>query len=480
MLLITTSLLFALARASPIHLKARAGSGQAFASTSDLSLALSSYNAPTLNGGNQGGVAKTWDLVVDDTDSGQKQSVTGFGAAITDSTVTVFNELSGGQQTQLLQDLFSSNGADFSLMRHTIAASDLSSNAYTYDDANGQVDTGLSSFNLGGSGNAMTAFIKKAKAVQPNFMLLGTPWSPPGWMKLDGVLTGTTTNNNLNHNYAGSYAQYFVKYLQAFASGGASVDAITIQNEPLNSQSSYPTMYVAADESAGLIQDNVGPALSAAGLSTKVWAYDHNTDQPDYPQTVLNGASQYVDTVAWHCYATSLDWGVLTDFHNTNPSVTQYMTECWTSPDTAWNQAADFTMGPLQNWASGAIAWVLGTDTSYGPHDGGCSDCRGLFTVDTSAGTYSLQVDYYMLAQFSKFIPHGAIALDGTGSYDYGNGSKVEAVATLNPDRTRTIVIENLFNEDIWLSVSMKSGEGTWNGQIAGKGVTTWLLPAAS
>jgi glucan endo-1,6-beta-glucosidase len=88
------------------------------------------------------------------------------------------------------------------------------------------------------------------------------------------------TNNNLNHDYVDVYAQYFVKYLQAFESGGASVDAITIQNEPLNPQSSYPTMYVYADESANLIQDNVGPALSAAGPSTKIWAYDHNTGLP--------------------------------------------------------------------------------------------------------------------------------------------------------------------------------------------------------
>ena len=385
-----------LVAAGPIGLKARQSSAQAYASSSDLSLALSPYNVPTLNGGNQGSVTKTWQLTVDDTDAGKKQAVTGFGAAITDSTVSVFNALPSSLQSQLLQDLFTSNGVDFSLMRHTIASSDLSPNAYTYDDANGQVDTGFNYFNLGDSGNAMTAFIARAKAVQPEFTLLGTPWAPPGWMQLDGVLTGTTVNNNLNHDYVNSYAEYFVKYLQAFEGGGAHVDAVTIQNEPLNSQSGYPTMYVYADESAGLIQDNVGPAIRSAGLSTQIWAYDHNTGKPDrsylsklceminepktdtvlldvpsYPQTVINGASSYVNTVAWHCYATNNDWTVLTDFRNSNPSVTQYMTECWTSPETAWNQAADFTMGPLQNWASGAMAWVLGTDTNYGPNLGG-------------------------------------------------------------------------------------------------------------
>ncbi len=101
-------------------------------------------------------------------------------------------------------------------------------------------------------------------------------------MKLNGVMDGTTVNNNINTAYAGSLAQYFVKYIQAFASGGVAVDAITIQNEPLNSQSGYPTMYIAADQSTSLIQNNVGPALRAAGLSTQIWAYDHNTGKGSY------------------------------------------------------------------------------------------------------------------------------------------------------------------------------------------------------
>lgn len=85
--------------------------------------------------------------------------------------------------------------------------------------------------------------------------------------------------NNLNHSYVDQYAQYFVEYIEAYAAKGAQVDAITIQNEPLNSQSGYPTMYVYADESGSLIKDNVGPALKAAGLNTQIWAYDHNTGE---------------------------------------------------------------------------------------------------------------------------------------------------------------------------------------------------------
>lgn len=204
-------------------------------------------------------------------------------------------------------------------------------------------------------------------------------------------------------------------------------------------------------------------------------------DQPGYPQTVLNTASDYVSTVAWHCYANPIDWTVLTTFHQNNPGVAQYMTECWTSPQTGWSQAADFTMGPLQNWAAGAIAWTLGTDTNYGPHlsgSGPCDTCRGLFTVDTAAGTYEFTIDYYMLGQFSKFIPRGATVLSGTGSYTYSSGQGVQSVATVNPDGSRTVVIENKFDNDVYVTLTTSSGE-TWSGNIYTESVVTWLLPAA-
>ncbi len=197
---------------------------------------------------------------------------------MTDATVSVFSALTASQKSALLADLFTTSthdGVGFSLLRHTIGASDLSGSLYSYDNS---TDPQLSNFNLQPAGSAMLSWISQFKAVNPAIKLLGLVWSPPGWMKLNGVMDGTTVNNNLNTAaYSSTFAQFFVKYIQAFAKVGVTVDAITIQNEPLNSQSGYPTMYVAADQSTSLIQNNVGPALKAAGLSTQIWAYDHNT-----------------------------------------------------------------------------------------------------------------------------------------------------------------------------------------------------------
>jgi O-glycosyl hydrolase len=133
---------------------------------------------------------------------------------------------------------------------------------------------------------------------------------------------------------------------------------------------------------------------------------------------------------------------------------------------------------PVQNYASGAMAWTLGSDTSDGPHlSGGCSTCRGLVEVDTSAGTYSLTIDFYIMAQFSRFVSSGAIALSTTGSYDYGSGSKVEAQAFVNSDGSRVLVIENGFDNDVYLTTTFNSGD-EWSGNLVAQSVTTWTLPS--
>ncbi|KAI0811860.1 glycoside hydrolase family 30 protein [Xylaria sp. FL0064] len=438
-------------------LKSRAAAPAAYVTTSDLSHKLSPAAAP-ISGRGTGG-SSTWDLTIDDTAAGHKQTIIGFGGSVTDATVTVINALLADKRNTLLRQLLTSDGADFSFLRHTIASSDLSGPpAYTYDDASGKAN-----FNLGDRGTAMAKMLATIAEHQ--------------------VLTGNANNNQLNSQYYSSYAQYFVKYLRAYKSNGAAIDAITLQNEPLNNQGNgHVTMYQSADEATKVTQQYVGPALKNAGFNTQIWAYDHNTDQPSYPRTVINGVGSYVNGAVWHCYASNLDWAVLTDFHNAYPGKHQYMTECWTSPQTSWYQSSKNTIGPLQNWAEGCLMWTLGTwtqaaDGTFGPYiQGGCSTCRGLFVVDQAKGTYDFTIDYYTMAQISKFIPKGAVILSGSGSHSYDGYSGIQSVASKNPDGTRTVVIENTFGNDVYVTVTTASGQ-TWSGNALAKSVTTWILP---
>ena len=76
-----------------------------------------------------------------------------------------------------------------------------------------------------------------------------------------------------------------------------------------------------------LLANRLAPALASAGLETELWAYDHNTDRPDYPQSVLDNTTRAtVNTVAWHCYAPGdpdTVWAPLRNFASRNPGVRQ-------------------------------------------------------------------------------------------------------------------------------------------------------------
>jgi len=415
-----------------------------------------------------------WKLYVDDTKAGERQTITGFGAAWTDAAVTCFEGLSSSQQTQLLNDLFSSDGIHIDFMRHTIGQSDLTPSwlgEWSFDTNNNQPDPDLSHFDLTDPGRKMLNWISRMYQVNPSVTLLGSPWSPPQWMKSNNVI-------QLN-SYAKAWANYMVKYIQAYRAGGVNVHAVTIQNEPLHNTDPAWSSYVTSQDSA-VLANTLGPALSAAGLNTEIWAYDHNTDVPQYPDYVLSKAGSFVNSVAWHCYASNVNWTALTQFYRSHPGVKQYMTECWTHiQDEGFFELPEFITGPLQNYASGALAWTVGGSTKFDVSwPSGCGQCSGLIQVDRSAGTYQKTQDYYNVGQFSKFVRKGAVALSGSGSYTWPDGTGVQATQYRNPDGSRVVVMVNKIYNDLKQTQVTFSGGDVWHGLLPARSVTTWIIPA--
>lgn len=78
-------------------------------------------------------------------------------------------------------------------------------------------------------------------------------------------------------------------------------------------------------------------------------------------------------------------------------------------------EALNNIIGPMRNWAVASDYWTMATDRDSGPNvanaNGGCGDCRGMVTIDNSNGTFALNEDYYIWAQFSKFVQPGAVRI---------------------------------------------------------------------
>jgi len=380
-------------------------------------------------------------------DSIKYQQMDGFGASLTDSSAwLVANKLTVAQQNSLWQSLFSSTGGiGISFLRQPMGASDFSvSGNYSYDDVPaGQTDPNLTNFSIAHDAAYTIPLLRKALAMNPSLKVVAVPWSPPAWMKTSGTMNG----GNINTSYSPALAQYFVKFVQAYQQSGIPIYAVLPQNEPLHSNSSYPTAYLAASDEATFIGTNLGPALSAAGLGTvKIIGYDHNWDDSSYPETLLASpsASSYMAGTGFHCYAG--DVNTQSTVKNAYPNKDIWFTECSGvvgskfGADLDWD-AENLLIGAARNWARSVALWNLALDQNSGPTNGGCPSCRGVVTINdsTSPTTITNNVEYYVLGHAAKFVQPGALRID---SNSFGHGS-IEDVAFQNPNGSIVLLVLN-------------------------------------
>ena len=392
------------------------------------------------------------------------QTIDGFGFTLTGGSAEVINQLSTGDRNELLQELFgtSENDISISYIRVSIGASDLNAEPFTYDDMpDGETDKSLDNFSLDQDREGVIAVLKEILEISPNIKILGSPWSAPVWMKDNGSFVG----GSLKPEYYGVYAQYFVKYIQAMEAEGITIDAITIQNEPMH-DGNNPSMVMTAEEQAEFIKNHLGPAFEEANISTKIIVWDHNCDNPQYPITVLSDpdAYPYVDGSAFHLY--NGDISALSTVHNSFPEKNLYFTEQYTSSngsfdgDLKWH-VKNVIIGSMRNWSRNALEWNLANDESFGPHtDGGCTICKGGLTI-SSGGNITRNVGYYIVAHASKFVPQGSTRISSNIS---GN---LQNVAFKTPDDNIVLLVENdgdaleSFNikyKNEWTSTSLSPG----------------------
>jgi len=391
------------------------------------------------------------------------QAIDGFGYTLTGGSVDVINSLTSSKKQQLLHELFGSSTSSIgvSYLRISIGASDLNNTVFSYDDMpNGQTDVNLTNFSLTPD-NQLILLIKDILLINPNIKIMAAPWSPPVWMKDNN----STIGGSLQPQYYAAYAQYFVKYIQQMQLQNITINAITPQNEPLN-PANNPSLYMTALQQADFIKNHLGPAFQTAGITTKIVAYDHNCDVPQYPITVLSDATAnpFVDGSAFHLYAG--DISALSTVHNSFPTKNIYFTEQYTASsgsfggDLKWH-LKNVIIGSMRNWSKNALEWNLANNGSYGPNTpGGCTTCKGAITINGS-DAYQKNVAYYIIAHASKFVPAGSVRI---GSSQSGN---LNNVAFKTPSGKIVLIVENdgnsseIFNikyNGKWVTTTLNGG----------------------
>jgi glucosylceramidase len=382
------------------------------------------------------------------------QSIEGFGAAFTDSAADLLvNVEPAASLPGTLNDLFTTNGdgIGLSFMRIPMGASDIALSVYSYDDQPiGSTDFNLTNFSIAHDQAYILPLIKQAKALNPQMKLMANPWSPPGWMKdpasmspvsmLGGTLLMTPPNET-------AFANYFVKFIQAYQSAGVPIDYVSLQNEPLNITTSYPSMGMSDTQQLALLQGYVLPAFIANNINSKVFAYDHNWDTPSYPQTVLGGLTQQqlnqMAGTAWHGYGGAP--GAEQLLQNQFPTLGNWETEhsggTWQS-DQFTTDILEITQ-VLRNSSKSFVKWSLALNEKLGPNLtqnaglGGCNTCTPIVTVNSTTGAVTKTIEFYTLGHYSKYVLPGAVRIYSS------NTPSIASVAFLNTDGTYALIASN-------------------------------------
>ena len=380
--------------------------------------------------------------VIDVDDKKKFQTMDGFGFALTGGSAQLINKMDAGARAAMLKELFTTegDGIGVSYLRLSVGASDMNDHVYSYDDLpTGEADVKMEKFSVTPDRADVIPVMKEILEINPKIKILASPWSAPLWMKTSGVARGGV----LKPEYFEAYALYFVKYIQAMKAEGIAIDALTVQNEPLNEKNT-PSMLMLESELADFIENDLGPAFQKAGIKTKIILYDHNLDHPMYPLSILKDkkANKYIDGTGFHLYGGTVD--AFDQVHNAFPKKNLYFTEQSVNDRRGATEmnisrpVARIVIGATRHWSKNVLLWNLAADPQAGPHtnEGGCPVCYGALTIDGDKVT-KLSA-YYTIGQVSKFVPDGSVRIDSEPSPD-----SLPNVAFQTPEGKTVLLVAN-------------------------------------
>lgn len=381
-----------------------------------------------------------------------RQHLYGVGAALTDASAHLLAQLPAAERDAALRALFSPDEGGLSVVRLVIGASDFSRTLASLDDSD-EPDPTLSKFSIDHDLAEIIPIARQIMTINPDVTFIASSWSAPAWMKTtDNLLYGF-----LDEQYEGVYADYLVRFLTAYRDAGVPVARISIQNEPAAFKLDAPTMTMDTAQQIR-VTELLGPRLAAAGLDTRVLVWDHNwctatppggCTGPAPPQAALDildatGGGYPVAGTALHCYGGN-QIAANNGMHDAWGDREIWQTEC-SGGDWNGTRAQAFTgqttliVRDYANWASASLYWNLALDPDHGPHSGGCTDCRGVLTIDPTTSSWEPNLDLDVLATVARFAPAGSGGL--TTTLD-GVPSGLEAAAVCSPDHRAAVTLWN-------------------------------------
>jgi len=365
--------------------------------------------------------------------------------------------------------------------------------------------------------------------------IIASAWTAPWWMKdiEDWYISGSPENNwqgtggVLKEEYAPVYADYIVKYLNTYESEGVPIWGLTPVNEPHGNNGQWESMHFTPETQKSFVKNYLGPKLESGGRSNiKLLVYDQNRDglehwtdvifdDPDMKKYVYGAAVHWYESTfkvyedvfervheKYPDYAIIHTEGCIDDLGKKAPDgiadPVAFQESGWFDNDAFWwnDNATDWAYSAtwegvktedhpiytpvhryarniivsLNHWVNGWVDWNIILDKNGGPNHVG-NFCGAPIMIDTCSQQVYFTPIYYVLAQISRTIRPGDLAVQTVKYLEGLDNDALHACATVSKDNILSVQVLNTTKEVIIYKIDI--GEQYAEMEIAANSVQT-------
>lgn len=375
------------------------------------------------------------------------QTIDGFGGCFNELGWEALSALPAEKREAALKELFSPEGANFTLARAPIGANDFSLGWYSLNETPGDYE--MKNFSIERNRQALIPYIKSAMKYQPKLGVWASPWCPPSWMTTNGRYRNGRMKGD--PQTLGAYALYFSKFVQAWRAEGINLYAIHPQNEMALNDSIYPQCAWDKADMNVFLRDHLLPRLKQDGVEVEVWMGTiTNNNLADYVDSVLGDPKTAAGITGVGYQYGGQEVMLATHEKYPNVKLAQTETECYGGWN-AWDQGLitfGKIIGSTKHFANSYFFWNMVLDES------GLSRWNwkqnSLLTVDRKAETVNYNSEFYAMKHVSATVLPGARRIAVSG------GPFEKMAAFQNPDGGKVLLIAN--DTDKAVSATLEAG----------------------
>lgn len=387
-----------------------------------------------------------------ETTSEMKQTIKGFGGCFNEISWDALKVIDEEKRKEILDELFTEKGCNFTIGRLPIGASDYSLEWHSYDETS--EDYELKDFSIKRDEEYLLPYVKEALKRNEDMLFFASPWSPPTWMKTKKTYNfGTLKWDEKNLN---TYANYFAKYVEEYKKAGVNVNQVHIQNEP-HADQKFPSCMWTGKEMRDFIKNHLGPVFKEKNIDSEIWLGTINGPFVDF---MLDGGApfsqfydQCVNTILSdkearkYITGAGFQWGgkhVIEQVELSYPEIRLMQTEnecgdgknSWEHAEYVYGLFWHYFQHNVESYAYWNMVLPKGGISTWGWEQ------NSMITIDLETKEVSYEPEFYVMKHFSHFVKSGAKKIVTKGHWTSNS------VVFENPNGEIIVIVGNAMDND--------------------------------